>query len=122
MDEDIRRYFELGLERDRLAQGHSLGFLRGLLEETGWDVVEADLAHGQHRPGGRRVELFTAAYFHGPDELRAEVEEAGFLFAGVFGVEGPGSTQPDAPVDRGRTKVVRSLAWSEARLRSSRCS
>ena len=86
------------------------GFLRGLLDETGWAVVEADLAHGQHRPGGRRVELFTTAYFHRPDELQAEVEEAGFLVDGVFGVEGPGWTRPDAPIDEDVLETVVRMA------------
>lgn len=75
------------------------GFLRGLLDEAGWAVVEADLAHGEHRPGRRTVELFTTAYFHRPDELRAEVEEAGFVVDALFGVEGPGWSRPDVPVD-----------------------
>ena len=75
------------------------GFLRGLLDEAGWAVVEADLARGEHRPVGRRVELFTTAYFHRPDELRAEVEEAGFTVDGLFGVEGPGWSRPDGQVD-----------------------
>ena len=75
------------------------GFLRGLLDETGWAVVEADLAHGQHRPVGRAVELFTTAYFHRPDELEAEVEEAGFVVDALFGVEGPGWSRPDAEID-----------------------
>lgn len=86
------------------------GFLRGLLDETGWAVVEADLAHGRHRPGGRRVELFTTAYFHRPDELQAEVAEAGFLVEGVFGVEGPGWTQPGAPVDEDVLETVVRMA------------
>ena len=85
-------------------------FLRGLLDETGWAVVEADLAHGRHRPGGRRVELFTTAYFHRPEELQAEVEEAGFAVDGVFGVEGPGWTQPDAPVDEDVLETVVRMA------------
>jgi SAM-dependent methyltransferase len=75
------------------------GFLRGLLDETGWAVVEADLAHGEHRPFGRTVELFTTAYFHRPDELEAEVEEAGFVVDALFGVEGPGWSRPDAEID-----------------------
>ena len=76
-----------------------VGFLRDLLDERGWAVVEADLAYGEHRPVGRRVELFTTAYFHRPDELLGEVEDAGFVVNGLFGVEGPGWTRPDAPVD-----------------------
>ena len=75
------------------------GFLRGLLDDAGWAIVEADLAHGEHRPVGRTVELFTTAYFHRPDELRGEVEEAGFVVDALFGVEGPAWSRPDAAVD-----------------------
>jgi SAM-dependent methyltransferase len=75
------------------------GFLRGLLDETGWAIVEADLAHGEHRPVGRTVELFTTAYFHRPDALQAEVEEAGFVVDALLGVEGPGWSRPDVEID-----------------------
>lgn len=34
--------------------------------------------------------LFTTAYFHRPRELRAEVEEAGFMSVEVLSIEGPG--------------------------------
>jgi hypothetical protein len=57
-----------------------------------WPVVERDLEEGQHRspqsPG--ELPIFTTAYFHRPEELRAEVEEAGFDVEDVFGIEGPG--------------------------------
>jgi SAM-dependent methyltransferase len=56
-----------------------------------WPIVERDLADGQHRsPPGIDAPAFTTAYFHHPDELRAEVAEAGFRVDGVFGIEGPG--------------------------------
>ena len=75
------------------------GFLRDLLDEPGWALVEADLVHGEHRPAGRTAELFTTAYFHRPDEFQAEVEEGGFVVEGLFGVEGPGWSRPDVPID-----------------------
>jgi ubiquinone/menaquinone biosynthesis C-methylase UbiE len=54
-------------------------------------IVERDLADGQHRsPLGLEESFFTTAYFHRPEELSAEVEEAGFALAGLFGIEGPG--------------------------------
>jgi hypothetical protein len=34
-------------------------------------------------------------FFHHPDELRAELAEAGFGAASVYGVEGPGWLLPD---------------------------
>jgi hypothetical protein len=46
--------------------------------------VQQDLIDGQHRnPSGR------PEYFHHPEELRAEVTDAGFAAAKVYGVEGP---------------------------------
>lgn len=54
-------------------------------------VVERDLRDGQHRsPDLDRPEWFTTAFLHRPDELRAEVEEAGFDVDAVLGIEGPG--------------------------------
>jgi SAM-dependent methyltransferase len=67
------------------------GLLGGhLRDEEGWSIVQRDLADGQHRSPRDRPALFTTAYLHRPEELRAEVEEAGFAVEGVFGVEGPG--------------------------------
>ena len=53
-------------------------------------IVERDLAEGQHRNPGARLEYFTTAYFHRVEELETEVGEAGFALETVFGVEGPG--------------------------------
>lgn len=53
-------------------------------------IVERDLAEGQHRNPDRRPEWFTTAYFHRPDELEAELGDAGLATEGTFGVEGPG--------------------------------
>ena len=55
-------------------------------------IVDQDLADGQHRnpdPVGR-PERFTTAYFHTPDGLASEVEQAGFTGTALYGVEGPG--------------------------------
>jgi ubiquinone/menaquinone biosynthesis C-methylase UbiE len=54
-------------------------------------IVDQDLADGQHRnpdPVGR-PERFTTAYFHTPDGLAGEVEQAGFTGTALYGVEGP---------------------------------
>lgn len=67
------------------------GLLTGhLRDEVGRAVVERDLADGQHRSPPDRPALFTTAYFHRPEELRAEIEEAGLAVEDVVGVEGPG--------------------------------
>lgn len=55
-------------------------------------IVTRDLADGQHRnpdPAGR-PEFFTTAFFHTPEGLAMEVEQAGFTGPAVYGVEGPG--------------------------------
>jgi hypothetical protein len=68
---------------DGLLSGH-------LRDDVGCETVERDLATGVHRSPADRPALFTTAYFHRPEELRAEVEEAELVVDDVFGVEGPG--------------------------------
>ena len=53
-------------------------------------IVEADIRGGQHRNPTGRLDYFTTAYFHRPEEFRAEALDAGLLVDGVFGIEGPG--------------------------------
>jgi ubiquinone/menaquinone biosynthesis C-methylase UbiE len=52
-------------------------------------IRERDLADGQHRNDTGEVNYFTTAYFHRPDDLRSEMEAAGFRDVRVLGVEGP---------------------------------
>jgi ubiquinone/menaquinone biosynthesis C-methylase UbiE len=67
------------------------GLLSGWLGDPAFDAIVArDLLEGQHRNPTGRLEWFTTAFFHHPDELRAEVEDAGLQFEGLFGIEGPG--------------------------------
>jgi len=69
------------------------GLYEGWLDDPVFrPIVDQDLADGQHRnpdPVGR-PEFFTTAYFHTPDGLQQEIEQAGFAGATVYGVEGPG--------------------------------
>jgi ubiquinone/menaquinone biosynthesis C-methylase UbiE len=53
-------------------------------------IVDADLAGGVHRNTSRRPEWFTTAYFHRPEEIRQELQEAGLECDHVLGVEGLG--------------------------------
>lgn len=84
------------------------GLESGWLGDPAFDaIVEHDLADGQHRNPTDRAEWFTTAFFHRPEELRAEVEEAGFQLEAVFGIEGPGwlfGEQWDEP--RGRESIL----------------
>src|SRR5262249_55881911 len=53
-------------------------------------IVRRDLTDGRHQNPTGRPEYFMDAFFHHPDELRAEVAEAAFAAPSVYGVEGPG--------------------------------
>ena len=58
-------------------------------------IVERDLRDGQHRNPTERLDYFTTAYFHRPEELRTEVVRAGLAVTGLYGVEGPAWILPD---------------------------
>lgn len=80
------------------------GYLR---DPRFWPIVERDLESGQHRsPEDGGTTFFTTAYFHRPEELAAEVEEAGFALDGVFGVEGPGWLLVDRWDDAGAREDI----------------
>jgi SAM-dependent methyltransferase len=58
------------------------------------EMVAEELANGRHhRPP--KWNVFTTAFFHHPDELKIELEEAGMRHEGTFGVEGPAWMAPD---------------------------
>ena len=69
-----------------LIDGLSSGFFGDIIFR---EIVAADLASGRHRNPTSNPQYFTTAYFHRPDELAAEVREAGFSEVGVLAVEGP---------------------------------
>jgi ubiquinone/menaquinone biosynthesis C-methylase UbiE len=58
-------------------------------------IRDRDLADGQHRNDTNNADYFTTAYFHRPDDLRSELEAAGFADVGILGVEGPAWILPD---------------------------
>ena len=63
---------------------------RGFLKDPQFaEIVRQDLIDGQHRNPTDKPDYFMDTFFHHPDELRAEVVEAGFSTASVLGVEGP---------------------------------
>lgn len=74
------------------------GLARGFLADPRFErVVERDVHDGQHRNPDLegRPEWFTTAYFHHPDELRGELEDAGLRVEAAVAVEGPGSFRPE---------------------------
>jgi SAM-dependent methyltransferase len=94
---EARRVLRPGGRLLAMAVCRFASLLDGLYE--GWlndplfrPIVDQDLVDGQHRnpdPVGR-PEFFTTAYFHTPDGLAREIEQAGFTGTAVYGVEGPG--------------------------------
>jgi len=67
------------------------GLARDLFQDPRFAAIVAqDLRAGQHRNPTERIDYFTTAYFHRPDELRAEVEGAGLILDGLYGLEGSG--------------------------------
>jgi ubiquinone/menaquinone biosynthesis C-methylase UbiE len=72
------------------------GLARDLLPDIRFRrIVEQDLRDGQHRNPTERLDYFTTAYFHAPEELAAEVRAGGLVLDGVYGIEGPGWILPD---------------------------
>lgn len=58
-------------------------------------IVRADLHDGRHRNDTGRLDYFTTAYFHKPEDLATEALQAGFSDVSVLGLEGPGALIPD---------------------------
>ena len=71
------------------------GLSRELRDRDFAAIVERDLCDGNHRNPTQRLDYFTTAYFHRPEDLRREVSDAGFDVEGLYGVEGPGWILPD---------------------------
>jgi SAM-dependent methyltransferase len=66
------------------------GLVRDLLQDPAFAaIVERDVRDGQHRNTTGRIDYFTTAYFHRPQDFRAEAVDAGLIVDGVFGIEGP---------------------------------
>ncbi len=72
------------------------GLVRGLLRDPAFvEIRNRDLREGQHRNQTSRLDYFTTAYFHRPEELPGELADAGFSDIRVLGVEGPAGFFPD---------------------------
>ncbi len=73
------------------------GLRNGLFADPEFErIVERDLRDGQHRNPTNHPDYFTSAYCHQPDELQAEVEEAGLRCEATLPVEGPAWLIPRA--------------------------
>ena len=104
---EVAAYYDAFAEEDRLARvvvaaaiSRSASALAGLVRKLTLDprfveIRDRDLATGEHRNDTGRIEYFTTAYFHRPEELRAEFESVGFSDVQVLGVEGLGEWLTD---------------------------
>ncbi|HEX8650275.1 MAG TPA: methyltransferase domain-containing protein [Pyrinomonadaceae bacterium] len=67
------------------------GLFRRLMDDPQFvRIVRRDLAEGQHRNPTNHPDYFTTAFFHHPDELKREVEEAGLRHQSTLAIDGPG--------------------------------
>jgi ubiquinone/menaquinone biosynthesis C-methylase UbiE len=67
------------------------GLRLGLFDDPAFArIADQDLADGQHRNPTGDPRYFTTAYFHRPEELRAEADQAGLRHEATLGVEEPG--------------------------------
>ncbi len=57
-------------------------------------IVNQDLTDGGHRNTSNRPDWFTTAYFHRPEDIRPEIEEAGLRFQDLLAVEALGWMSP----------------------------
>jgi hypothetical protein len=80
-------------------------------------IVERDLADGQHRNPTGHPGYFTRAYFHRPEELQSELEDAGLERVATIAVEGPGALLPDFGAwwddEARRALLLKALRWLE---------
>jgi SAM-dependent methyltransferase len=72
------------------------GIGRGLIRDPDFvRIVEQDLKTGQHRNETGKLDYFTTAFFHHPDELKMELIEGGFPNPTLRAIEGPLWTVPE---------------------------
>jgi SAM-dependent methyltransferase len=89
------------------------GLTRGFIDDPAFrPILGRDLRDGQHRNPTEKPEYFTTAFFHRPEQLRAEMAEAGFSSVELFAVEGPGYLAKDFEArwaDPARRKILLDL-------------
>jgi hypothetical protein len=71
------------------------GLERGFIADPAFRaIMTEDLRSGQHRNPDNIPHYFTTAYFHRPEELRAEFEAAGLRHLQTLAIEGPAAYIP----------------------------
>lgn len=82
------------------AIGHLASTIVGLVRGAVFDVeylrmATQEIETGQHRRPPSWPHVLTTAYFHRPEQLRAEIEAAGMACDDILGVQGPAWMVPD---------------------------
>jgi ubiquinone/menaquinone biosynthesis C-methylase UbiE len=96
------------------------GLASGLGDPTFDAIVERDVREGQHRNPTDRIEWFTTAYFHHPDELPKEIDVAGLAFVALLGTRDPCSLCATSATTQ--SAGTTSCAWLGPLSKSRRCS
>jgi ubiquinone/menaquinone biosynthesis C-methylase UbiE len=94
------------------------GLVSGFLDDPDFkSIARRDLADGQHRNPTDKPHYFTTAFFHHPEELEVEVEEAGFQLEKIIAIEGIAALLQNLPErwrDPDRQKqLLETLRWLE---------
>jgi SAM-dependent methyltransferase len=72
------------------------GLSRRLVDDPRFrEILDRDLREGQHRNPTDRLDYFTTAFFHRPEELIAEATDAGLRDTALLAIEGPAWMLPD---------------------------
>ncbi|NEO57045.1 MAG: class I SAM-dependent methyltransferase [Okeania sp. SIO3B5] len=82
------------------------------------EIVRRDLAEGQHRNPNNHPAYFTTTFFHHPEELKTEVEEAGLYCEKMLAVEGAGwllqNFEENWNDPSRRERMLEAIRWIEA--------
>jgi ubiquinone/menaquinone biosynthesis C-methylase UbiE len=94
------------------------GLFRGWLDDPEFvEIAHRDLLEGQHRNPSNHPAYFTTAFFHHPDELKAEVEEAGLSCEKLLAIEGPGKLlqnfEEHWSEQNRRQRLLQAISWIE---------
>ena len=94
------------------------GLVHGYLDDEAFvQIARQDLHDGQHRNPSNHPAYFTTAFFHHPDDLKADVEAAGLAHERTLPVEGPGWLLQDFDQQwadaRRRARLLEAIRWLE---------
>jgi ubiquinone/menaquinone biosynthesis C-methylase UbiE len=71
------------------------GLFNGLVWDADYlEMIDREMDCGLHRKP-ENWNVFTTAFFHHPDELKAELDESGLQVDEIVGIQGPGWIVPD---------------------------